>query len=221
MARNIRLRDTAKRRVRVRDLAKELDVETAAVMAFLKDSGEFVRSSASNIEEPVARGVRAFFAGPLEARAHDPRPNPVTPQTAAVSHGLSAPTQRDRRENNPYASPQERPRDRWVLGVPRKVNEARSDKGERYMSETSDPGADDYSAAVAYRPSTTMKDWEWKVRDICETERDVWLSMASDQTKPASLLNASKPEYSLLISRQISTGTRSCSASLMVSRPMG
>jgi len=188
MARKTRLCDTTKRQVRVRDLAKELGVETKAVMQFLKDIDEFVRSPASNIEEPVARKVRAAFAGPLEARARDPRPNPVTPQTAAVNQGLSAPTQRHRRENSPYASPQERPRDRWVLPVQRKGNEARGDKQQRYVSETPDSGAGDYSAAVAYRPSPTMKDWEWKIRDICDTERDVWLShgLRPDQARIAA-----------------------------------
>jgi len=187
MARKTRLCDTTKRQVRVRDLAKELGVETKAVMQFLKDIDEFVPSPASNIEEPVARKVRAAFAGPLGARARDIRSNSVTPQTAAANHGLSAPTQRDRRENSPYASPQERPRDRWVLPVHRKGNEARSDK-ERYVSETPDPGSDDYSAAVAYRPSPIMKDWEWKVRGICDTERDVWLShgLRPDQARIAA-----------------------------------
>ena len=182
------MRDTAKRQVRVRDLAKELGVEIKAVMQFLKDIGEFVGTSASNIEEPVTLKVRAAFAGPWEAREPNPRNNPVPPESAVLNTGLSAPTQRARRENNPYAPPQERPRDRWVLRVPRKVNADRRDKGERHMSETPDKKADDYSAAQAYHPSPTFEDLEWKVRGICETGRDVWLShgLKSNQARIAA-----------------------------------
>jgi translation initiation factor IF-2 len=45
-------------KVRVYELAKELGVESKAVMAKLQEMGEFVRSASSTIEAPVVRRLR-------------------------------------------------------------------------------------------------------------------------------------------------------------------
>ena len=49
-------------KVRVYELAKELGVESMAVMNQLKDMGEFVRSAASPIETPVVQRLKEAFA---------------------------------------------------------------------------------------------------------------------------------------------------------------
>ncbi|MGH3322726.1 MAG: translation initiation factor IF-2 N-terminal domain-containing protein, partial [Streptosporangiaceae bacterium] len=48
-------------KVRVYELAKEFGVESKAVMAQLRDMGEFVRSASSTIEAPVVRRLKEEF----------------------------------------------------------------------------------------------------------------------------------------------------------------
>jgi len=45
-------------KVRVYELAKELGVESKALLQHLKEQGEFVRSASSTIEPPVVRKIR-------------------------------------------------------------------------------------------------------------------------------------------------------------------
>lgn len=57
-------------KVRVYELAKELGVDSKALMAKLGELGEFVRSASSTIEAPVVRKLRdAYPAKPAEAPA--------------------------------------------------------------------------------------------------------------------------------------------------------
>jgi translation initiation factor IF-2 len=56
-------------KVRVYELAKELNVESKAVMAKLQEFGEFVRSASSTIEAPVVRKLRESFPTPVPAAA--------------------------------------------------------------------------------------------------------------------------------------------------------
>ncbi|MBX6371886.1 MAG: translation initiation factor IF-2 [Acidothermus sp.] len=51
-------------KVRVYELAKELNVESKAVLAKLHELGEFVRSASSTIEAPVVRKLREAFPPP-------------------------------------------------------------------------------------------------------------------------------------------------------------
>jgi translation initiation factor IF-2-like protein len=55
-------------KVRVRELAAEFGVTSAVVMQKLKETGEFVRSASSTVEEPVARVLREYFARQQEVR---------------------------------------------------------------------------------------------------------------------------------------------------------
>ena len=62
-------------KARVHELAKELGLESKALLAWLKDNGEFVKSASSTIEPPVARKVReAFLAQAAAAAAAHARP---------------------------------------------------------------------------------------------------------------------------------------------------
>jgi len=56
-------------KVRVYELAKELNVESKAVMAKLQELGEFVRSASSTIEAPVVRRLREAFPAPAAPAA--------------------------------------------------------------------------------------------------------------------------------------------------------
>jgi len=48
-------------KVRVYELAKELGVDSKALMAKLSELGEFVRSASSTIEAPVVRKLRDAY----------------------------------------------------------------------------------------------------------------------------------------------------------------
>src|SRR3954453_23134495 len=51
-------------KARVHELAKEFGVDSKAVLAKLKEQGEFVKSASSTVTAPVARRLReAFVAG--------------------------------------------------------------------------------------------------------------------------------------------------------------
>ena len=57
-------------KVRVYELAKELGVDSKALMAKLGELGEFVRSASSTIEAPVVRKLRdAYPAQPAQPAA--------------------------------------------------------------------------------------------------------------------------------------------------------
>ena len=62
-------------KVRVYELAKELGVESKALMAKLGELGEFVRSASSTIEPPVVRKLRDIYPAPSE----QPAPPPAKP----------------------------------------------------------------------------------------------------------------------------------------------
>src|SRR2546427_7093194 len=68
-------------KARVHELAKELGVESKAVLAKLKEMGEFVKSASSTVEAPVARRLRAALeAGMAPAAARAPAaPTPAAP----------------------------------------------------------------------------------------------------------------------------------------------
>jgi translation initiation factor IF-2 len=71
-------------KVRVYELAKELNVESKAVMAKLQEFGEFVRSASSTIEAPVVRKLRESFPTPA-APAVTAAPAPRAAATARTA----------------------------------------------------------------------------------------------------------------------------------------
>ncbi|MER7850906.1 translation initiation factor IF-2 N-terminal domain-containing protein, partial [Kitasatospora sp. NPDC096077] len=97
-------------KVRVYELAKELGLESKAVMAKLTELGEFVRSASSTIEAPVVRKLTdALGVAPTGGGAAKPGPRkPAAPQPAAGAAGApkpGAPTPGPR----PAATPGPRP----------------------------------------------------------------------------------------------------------------
>jgi len=77
-------------KVRVYELAKELGVESKAIMATLTELGEFVRSASSTIEPPVVRKLRdAYPAGSVPAPA-PAAAAPAVKKPAAVKAPASA-----------------------------------------------------------------------------------------------------------------------------------
>ena len=81
-------------KVRVYELAKELNVESKAVMAKLQELGEFVRSASSTIEAPVVRKLREAFPAPAEpsapAGSAAPAAAPAAPAKTAASTSRAA-----------------------------------------------------------------------------------------------------------------------------------
>ncbi|HEY0870783.1 MAG TPA: translation initiation factor IF-2 N-terminal domain-containing protein, partial [Acidothermaceae bacterium] len=78
-------------KVRVYELAKELNVESKAVMAKLQEFGEFVRSASSTIEAPVVRKLRESFPAPAADAAPVPAPRAAaTARTADKPRAVEA-----------------------------------------------------------------------------------------------------------------------------------
>lgn len=75
-------------KVRAYELAKELGVETKAVMAQLEEWGEFVRSASSTIEAPVVRKLKEAFAARAPGQGQPPYKQ-GQPRPAAARPDLS------------------------------------------------------------------------------------------------------------------------------------
>ena len=70
--------------VRVYELAKELGIDSKALVKELTAMGEFVRSPSSTIEAPVVRKVREAFPQQATAPA---APAPAKPAPAKAASG--------------------------------------------------------------------------------------------------------------------------------------
>ncbi|NEK95536.1 translation initiation factor IF-2 [Modestobacter muralis] len=86
-------------KARVHELAKELGIDSKAVLAKLKEQGEFVKSASSTVEAPVARRLREAYpgagspsgSGSTGARP-GPGPRPAAPRPSApVASATAAP----------------------------------------------------------------------------------------------------------------------------------
>jgi len=69
-------------KIRVHELAKQLGVESKALLADLKSSGEFVRSASSTLEAPVERMMRDKYKGaaPASSGATSAEPKAAAPR---------------------------------------------------------------------------------------------------------------------------------------------
>ncbi|MGW4696546.1 translation initiation factor IF-2 N-terminal domain-containing protein, partial [Kitasatospora cineracea] len=78
-------------KVRVYELAKELGLESKAVMAKLTELGEFVRSASSTIEAPVVRKLTdALGATPPSGGASSAKPGPRKPAAPQPTGGAGS-----------------------------------------------------------------------------------------------------------------------------------
>ncbi|QXG76869.1 translation initiation factor IF-2 [Modestobacter sp. L9-4] len=86
-------------KARVHELAKELGIDSKAVLAKLKEQGEFVKSASSTVEAPVARRLREAFPGAGSPNGSGstgarpgPGPRPAAPRPSApVASAPAAP----------------------------------------------------------------------------------------------------------------------------------
>jgi translation initiation factor IF-2 len=78
-------------KVRVYELAKELGVESKAVVAKLQEMGEFVRSASSTIEAPVVRKLRDAYPASDTPAAPAPAKKAAAKSAAARPAAASAP----------------------------------------------------------------------------------------------------------------------------------
>jgi hypothetical protein len=170
VAHRIRLARPPRDRKRVRDLARDLSVDSAEVLEYLRSTGEYVRSHLSYVEVPVISAVRERFAPAAPRIAPSPTEVELAP-IASQAAGLGVPRRRRARENNPYKGVLRRfteddPVDVSPLGW----------HPAAHQSATPVDGPGDYTAAGAVEPSETMRHLEWAVRGLSEVERDVWLA---------------------------------------------
>ena len=104
---------------RVYELAKDLNVDSKTVLEKLKDMGEFVKSASSTIEPPVARRLRAAFAGDT-AKSADAKPRQAkpaarpsgnahkpAPKAAPAPRAVPTPAQRQNQPQAPAPTPKQ------------------------------------------------------------------------------------------------------------------
>ena len=74
-------------KLRVHELAKELGITSKELLAYLKDNGEFVKTSSSALEPPVVRSVREHYG----AKAQAPAPQAATAPPSSPKAPTPAP----------------------------------------------------------------------------------------------------------------------------------
>jgi hypothetical protein len=164
--RHIKLQQPDRARIRVRDLAREVGVPDVDLLAWLRTNGEWTKSALSFLEEPVADRICQHFDPDGSSRAQVHAGEEV-PSNSPPSPGLTAPTPRAARVNNPY------------LGQPRTSHPARArrDAPSRqtlHVSSAQD-SVPDYSAAGSPPASEAMAPFEWAVRGV-DNEKEDWLA---------------------------------------------
>lgn len=162
--RHLKLQPPRRPRVRVRDLARELEVADTELLAWLREDGEWVPHVLSYIEEPVAAKARAALRPDLPTIEQPAQSAPGSSDPAPLT-GLSPPTAAPTRENNPFLGQVQR-------FQPRPHRFGRS-PAEPVGRSGEDP-LPDYSAAGAFRASEVMAPFEWGVRGV-EDRRQDWL----------------------------------------------
>lgn len=170
--RNLKLQQPPRPRVRVRDLARELDVADTELLAWLREHGEWVPHVLSFIEEPVAVQARTAFGQDASTGV---TPAPAIPATGTDppaaqprrNAGLKPPTSAPARDNNPFLGELQKFRPRLARPSP-------SSRGSEPVARVGSPGLPDYSAAGAFRASEAMAPFEWAVRGV-EDHKQEWL----------------------------------------------
>ena len=77
-------------KVRVYELAKELDIDSKDVLKKLNDLGEFVRSASSTVEPPVVKKLRDAMASDAPAAAKQEAAKPAGKPAAPKPAGKAA-----------------------------------------------------------------------------------------------------------------------------------
>lgn len=110
-------------KVRVYELAKELGVESKAIVAKLQEMGEFVRSASTRLEAPVVRRLRLAFADPDSEGGRPPAAStPIPPADPVPVAGEPAPSGPSGPESHEEAAPTP-PTPAHSLVLDRKVDE--------------------------------------------------------------------------------------------------
>ncbi|MEI2765734.1 MAG: translation initiation factor IF-2 [Dermatophilaceae bacterium] len=78
-------------KVRVYELAKELGVESKALLAHLKEQGEFVRSASSTIEPPVVRKIKESWVAATPAAKAPAAAEPASSSAPVAAPAAAAP----------------------------------------------------------------------------------------------------------------------------------
>jgi hypothetical protein len=152
-------------RPRVYQLAKQVGLTSAELIALLIGFGEYVRTAQDLVELPVVRKVhqeRGIIYEAPQAKGPSSEPLPTLP-----SSGLSPPQIRVRRDNHPTRKAAERSRDQ---------DQGRHRTGRRPRNRADLSGiraSDAYATASRAEASIAFEFEEWKLRGFTDSERDV------------------------------------------------
>lgn len=165
--RYVKLVEPPRIRLRVRDIAKELDVPPQDILDVLHDLHEYVKNSASFVEVPVIRRVHEAF----DVTYH-PRPQvaqPVSPSTRQVPAGLGPPPKREKRDNHPLMGEISPRRSRQAQPNAQPVS------GTSAVSWTGRKADQQWAELRGGDASHSFEFESWKLYGFSEVERDVWI----------------------------------------------
>lgn len=163
----IKLPEPPRHRIRVRDLAKDVQRTIPEVLTILVEFGEYVSGPNGYVEAPIIRRVHTHFG--IEYVQALP-PGHARPDAPAVPlpQGLKPAPIRPQRANHPLITADERLRDRAPEGRPPWT-------GMRAKSSTHSPRAEGiFGINMDASPAFEFEDWAF--RGFTEVERDVWLA---------------------------------------------
>lgn len=166
--------------MRVRELARQVELKPNDLMVLLKDLGEHVRTHNSYIEVPVVRRVHEA----LDVEYHEDRPRPKRVPQPPLSSGLTPPRLMRRRENNPFVQLGRRTEEWYGERTARGRLKAKAASWDALSEDQK------WAAGAGRGSAAAFEHQEWKLYGFSETDRDVWTEagMPVNRAKTASEL---------------------------------
>ncbi|NMN02277.1 translation initiation factor IF-2 [Bifidobacterium panos] len=136
---------------RVYEIAKEVGLDSKAVLEKLKEMGEFVKSASSTVEPPVARKLKAALApkGGQEAPAHKPAAKSAKPAAATATAKSAAKPASEIAAPKPAAKPVAKPASATTAKAPAAPKTSKAHHGDKATPSPAAP------APVPQRPHTS------------------------------------------------------------------
>lgn len=181
--RYVKLQQPPRRRMRVREVAKELGVTSIELLERLREMKEYVNSLQQFLEVPTIRNLHdtygVSYAEPAESSSRSPTQAPYPPT------GLTAPRPQATRNNHPLASEPARTR-----ATDSTKRQGRGFSGGLIDGWTSAKSMDAYAVASGSEAAPAWEYPEWQLKGFTETERDVWIAagLRPSQAKWAAAL---------------------------------
>lgn len=167
----IKLQAPPRQRLRVHEIATQVGVTNQALKEVLRELGEYAASVNSYVEVPVIRQVHERFGVTYDAQPQT-RPQAQPPPL----FGLTPPSPRAHRDNNPYVQTAKRARDVAIEHQQDLWDDPLRWRDRPQVEQPAMSEEQQWSSGAGRGASPTFEFLEWKMRGLSEVERDVWVA---------------------------------------------